>query len=589
MKRFFSRRSLLISEIIMLFSLIAIFLNVSNSNIFMFGLNITITGWIGYKLIRPYKNVKAETAYWAIAFAIFFATLNLIYYIFMGPFYNLNIADTFGYGFIVVYISQIIGLFYILYSCIESLLEVNGSFEVKSLKKIWIGLFVTSFIISYIFLMILYPAVMSFDSVSQLNQALGVQELSNHHPIFMTMLLKLAVSIGQTLGLSQYGIAVYPFVQIIINGIVFTSATCFLIKKRVSKLWLLPFIIYLYCNPVVYVLNVTIWKDVQLATSFLIVIMFNTEYILNTENFVKKKSNLVLFALFMMIFTLWKSNALYAVLLSFILYIITMKGYRVINIILLVSVMLFNNVVTGPIYTAMGGTQGEAREALSLPFQQLGGIMSSDNRNVTQEEIDRLAMYIDVNAAENNYNPQLSDPIKNTFNEEQFSKDKLGFFEVWFDIFKDNLALGMKATFQQTAEYYAIPNNSYTVQYGVRSGPPGGITPPPESSPLFPFKAGANEKLAKWEFIRRIPVIYDIWSIGLLFWIAIVLLYIYYKKYNKRAMLVLAPPLVMWLTLIDSPVNGEYRYAYPFIIAVLYLLAYSSREGKRTTTSLEMD
>lgn len=587
MKNLFRRKEMLISAIVMVLALVLILLKTDDTNIYMFGLNIITVMFILLKIYKQEHVVNSQLANWSMAFAIFFASLNQIYYLFMGQLNGLNVQEVFGISFILIYISQILGLFYLIYACIKSIFMHNSHFKVKSLKRVWFILFISSFIISIIFLLVLYPGVYTFDSIYQFNQAMGASDLNNHHPIFMTLLLRACLNIGQSLGLSSYGMVVYPFIQIIINCTVFAIAIVYLLKKKVSKIWILPFFLYLYVNPAVYILNVTVWKDVQLATSFLIVIMFNTEYVLHTKEFTKKKSNIIMFVIIMMLFSIWKGNALAVIKISFIIYIISMRGYRCLNIGILAVVILFNSIVTGPIYAQFGGTPGEAREAYSILFQQIGGIMSAPNREVTAEEIETLGMYIDVDAAEHDYRPNISDPIKNTFNEEQFKKDKISFFKVWFDLVKDNFGLAVKATFNQTARYYTIPNNYYMLQYQV-SPIPNRVDPAPESNPAWIFKEGDNLKVKNWERLRMVPIVSDIWSIGLYFWASIILLYIYYKKYNKRGMLVLSMPLVLWLTLIASPVNGEYRYAYPFIISILYLLAYSTKKTELNNEKTEI-
>ena len=64
----------------------------------------------------------------------------------------------------------------------------------------------------------------------------------------------------------------------------------------------------------------------------------------------------------------------------------------------------------------------------------------------------------------------------------------------------------------------------------------------------------------------NIPVISLLFSIGFIFWL--VLFLITYLIYKKRYMyiIVFAPFLFLWLTLLASPVAGEFRYAYSMFI-----------------------
>ena len=70
-------------------------------------------------------------------------------------------------------------------------------------------------------------------------------------------------------------------------------------------------------------------------------------------------------------------------------------------------------------------------------------------------------------------------------------------------------------------------------------------------------------------------------SIGMAFWIIIISLG--YRILNKdyRGILIYLPILVLWLTIVASPVFCEYRYAYPLFTALpLYLGLNFIKKGK---------
>ena len=77
------------------------------------------------------------------------------------------------------------------------------------------------------------------------------------------------------------------------------------------------------------------------------------------------------------------------------------------------------------------------REALSIPFQQTARYVKYHGDDVTEEERKIIDHILEYDTLAENYQPDLSDPVKNKYNKYTTREELKQYFKVWFKMFLD--------------------------------------------------------------------------------------------------------------------------------------------------------
>lgn len=418
----------------------------------------------------------------------------------------------------------------------------------------------------------LYPGVMTSDSMFQVQQALGYNPWTNHHPVVHTFIVFVFMSIGNVLGFSMRGLGLFTLFQLILFAFLIGYMAKFLFKRGVSIIVVGCLVALFIFNPIHGVYSVTVWKDVIFAIIFC---FFTIQVIKITEMHASyfTLSNSLQLALLAFLISTMRNNGFYVVLLSTPVIIFMSQGFRKQVSIVLCSSLISAFLLTGPIYNALGIISGSTREALSIPLQQIARISRDHGDSLTDEQIDQINLFLDFETIRNTYYPIVSDNVKNTFKDDNFSEHKGEFVKLWLSLVVQYPVTATEATAMNTFRYWSIPNDYWVLEEGIYLNEIGIQQQP---------KIDTGKKiLEKWNLNRNKPIVSDVYSLGIYIWLIIVLAYIYVKRMNYQYMIVLLPLALLWLTNIASPVNGEYRYMYALVITLPFLMSYLFKPSKR--------
>ncbi len=124
-------------------------------------------------------------------------------------------------------------------------------------NKLFLFLFFSSFSVYSLWLFAFFPGIMSFDSVSQWEQA-STKIYNNAHPFLHTLLITLLKSVWDTP-------AFVALFQIIISSLIIAYSLVFFLKLGASKKKIFIVFFILLILPSVGIYNITLWKDVLFA------------------------------------------------------------------------------------------------------------------------------------------------------------------------------------------------------------------------------------------------------------------------------------------------------------------------------------
>ena len=412
-----------------------------------------------------------------------------------------------------------------------------------------------------------FPGIMTPDSINQLEQVLGVVPYSNHHPWVHTLLIKVFYSIGFAVtGSMVFAMGFYTFAQMCIMAFsigYFVSSMRFL---RLKAGWCTAIALVFAILPYHAVYAVTVWKDIPFAAA---VLVFITSLLrLRNE---EKWQHAVLFVLSGAMMCLFRSNGWYAFLVCIPFFVASFwkKNRKVVG--LLTVSLLAAVVVKYPVMSGCQVTPPDFVESLCIPIQQVSYVLAND-RELSPEQLELIDAVIDRNHVKNLYNPEFADNMKELIragHPEYLEAHKKEFFMLWLDLLIRYPGDYLEAYIQQTNGYW-YPDSYYPVAdaEGVSATDLGISHTPLIRGPLVVKGKEIAVKLGS-----MVPVYGTLWSMGVAFWILLLMIGCVLVRREEGKLLYALPCLLLWGTvMIATPVATEFRYVYFLMLCMPFYL-----------------
>lgn len=519
-------------------------------------------------------------------FQVFGYTINNYSELFQTIFSNHYLIKLFikFVGFVILFYS-IIALIYIYINnylekrkrVINDKKDIQNKVDIKKKNiKTMLIYFVIIFIAYIPYLLQYYPGILSFDSASEIGEATGVQTLTNQHPLLHIFFVLIPMTIGGWLGDYNIGVMLFSIMQMLVMSFVFAFTLLYMKNKGVPKAFVVLALIFFAIYPVNALFSITVWKDVMFALAILLLTICIIELLTNTECFIKSKSRNALFVLSILAVMLLRHNGFYVgILLIPFLFMIDKKYYKrllVIAGITLVTIFAYRFIVLDIVKIQ----KGNSVETISVLVQQVARTVKYEGNELTLEDKQNISKFFNIEEVGNLYDPYISDPVKGKFNHSYYDENKGEFFSMWFNLFLKHPIQFIEAFMYNNYGYWYPETWNFILIKGFSS---------PEHSTLVELDINSTpiidsvivQKLADLIEERNIPLISFMFSVGFIFWILILCLgYNIYQKKTKN-ILIFIPCLLVWLTILASPVFCEYRYIYslfvcmPIFLSTIYL------------------
>jgi len=142
-----------------------------------------------------------------------------------------------------------------------------------------------------------------------------------------------------------------------------------------------------------------------------------------------------------------------------------MRGRRVQAVLCMLGPITLCLVLSWAVYPALHITSGSIREALSIPAQQTARCVREHEGDVMAEQRDAIDKVFSYQAMLEDYDPSLSDRVKNTYRKECTSEELRAFLETWVELVSEHPGSAFAAT---AKNYYGwfYPMESY-IHYGL--------------------------------------------------------------------------------------------------------------------------
>lgn len=464
----------------------------------------------------------------------------------------------------------------------------NHEFKLKKnkiinlfLKHPFLFSFIAILICWSIYVIAFYPIILSPDPSFQIKQFFNVRTkyadyailldnnvfLTNHHPVFHTMILGYSLKLGRFLLNDNFGLFIYSLTQLLVLAFTLSLTIKYLNENNVNKK-IVFIVLLLYCFIPMFPLYAMSGVKDTYYTCFIILYVMKLDKIIRSKQEKLSYKEMIQLLLIMFAVCLFRNNGIYVLILSFPLILIYSKKYFQTLLVIFIGVLAFYGTYTKVLLPSLKITDGSIRETLSIPFQQTARYVKYYDKDLSKNDIKVIDKVLEYETLAKRYNPTISDPVKNEFNKYTTKKELLAYLKVWFKCFFKHPLVYIEATLNNIYGYFSPQSTNWYIYYKYDTR----ITE--DKLVNYHYNNLSSLRLILSSFAQGfpyIPLIGLISNIGFNTWILLGLTtYSIFKK-KKEYLIVLSPLLISLLICVASPVNTYFRYAMPFIFIMPFI------------------
>lgn len=477
--------------------------------------------------------------------------------------------------------------------------KLNALTDTKLTFVVWMFIF-AMWIPAFL---ILYPGVLSYDAISQVGSAInGIT--SNHHPVLHTWLIRVFMEFGNRfLNSREHGIGLLSLFQMLFLSYSLSRMAMTLKKHNVPSVIVCVTILLSGVWFMNACLSVTMIKDTLFAAFFVLFVCHFCEIVLDPDDYCSKKHNYICMGIVAFFMCAFRNNGLHIYAFCFLLLglikiknIAKIKKYWVLVVTIICPVIIFK-IYSGPFLGLLGIEQGEVREALCVPIQQLQRVAVIRENELSIEQRDLMDYYIDnlewmEPSPGRLYDPFFADPAKSCFYSSHYEENPVQFWKFYLSIGRQFSKEYVAAFLSNTLGYWYSDFYSYSyVMYD--NYPSESFAVPLERKSILntSLLEKCYKSLCLGSFWRDIPGLNLFFVSGYTPWILLLIITLAWK--GKQFFTTLFPlffPLIAQFGILLLSPMSSFRYSWPFylvlpisFIAVFPIWNTSSEENHTNT------
>lgn len=468
-------------------------------------------------------------------------------------------------GVLIIFIFFLIIL---IYTKLETSNLINIS-KVLEKKKNYLFLFVILLMVLLPSYLALFPGIITVDGFKQLYMNYN-DSFTAHHPLIHTLLLNGFYYFGNLFNNSNLGIALLAFLQMSLLAFAFTYTIYIIYKYTKNKYLTIIGIAFFIVCPINSILMMYMTKDIIFSVFFLL--FFDYTLIIILDHPITKRPYII-YLILGILMCLFRNQGIYVVVFSLLFTIIFYRSKKLILVLILIPLVTMG--INKSLILITSAKSVNTAEMLSVPIQQLARTYNLNPDSFTNEEKKILYKYIEKDSLKD-YIPEISDPVKDKFNNNYLKKDKVSFFKLWLSIGLSNKTIYIDSFLYGNYAYFYL--DAKLPHWGTLL--PYNDTGTVRAEELFNITSSSYLKNLKEE--KELDILNAAYQDSFLQGITsspalgfIMLLFIAIYCFYKRSYYFLVPLsliLGMWGTIILGPVISI-RYAYPLILCVPTLLS----------------
>lgn len=523
---------------------------------------------------------------WSLIGAFFFSICTVIGVIFFP--YGEKVGGFESKSAVIAYIPIVIFLTILYYIILKRILE--HSYKIPKGKKTKILLFydehlffiaMISIFLSWLpYIIFFFPGNVSYDGYNQLDQFLGIRELTNQHPIFTTFLSGWLFQLGRNIS-DNMGIFFCTMFQTIVCAIVYAYVIEKIRDMGASLYECLGVNIFFAIVPVWGMFAQTVVKDTIFCAVFALTIICFFE--MGDTIFKKKKQitwkNWFKWISICFLACIIRQNGKYMLFPTLLFFAILSFKYTKKFLLLLIALVMLLGGYNRVIVPATGAKPITQRALYSIPFQQTARYLCTFPEEVTEEEYDAINTVLNVEEIKKVYNPIFSDPVKNTFKNTGTKNAIKTYLKVWFEMFLKHPRVYIEAFLQHCYGYLdpfhhksalGVYMNYIESKPAVATGDLNIYYIQDQET-----RSGISKYANYWTDV--FPLSLSIYP-GTYTWITVICILLLCKKKKWKQLAIMLIPVLQILVCIASPVNGYVRYTLPLMAITPLLIIWTLRE-----------
>lgn len=419
-----------------------------------------------------------------------------------------------------------------------------------------------------------------------LNLISSAQLINNHHPVLHTVLMGGFVKIGrEMLGSDNLGIFMYTVFQYLCCAGAISYGISYLRRMRMPYWAQGGMIVFASVYPVFPRYAVLLSKDTLFSSVFLVYVILLVDLVRNPGTVSGNRKKQAGWICVMLLLMMLRQNGIYVVLFSLPVLLLYRKQKKQMMCMVRIFVVAigFYLLYTNVLFSALSITPGSKREMLSVPFQQTARYVKDHSDEVTGKEKEAISAVLDYDKLASLYDPNISDPVKNTFNEDATKKDLNRYFRTWLRMFFKHPGTYVQATLGNYYGYFYMGEDAtdrrvrYYQQFSQkcmdkRINKKGFDFYYPEQT------EGVRMHLEMYsEVAIHLPILSIFQASAFYTWTVILCVVFLIWKKRYRGLIVFLPAISVVLVCMVSPVNGTiyFRYMLALMYAMPVLLGYT--------------
>ncbi|MCM1303876.1 MAG: DUF6020 family protein [Lachnospiraceae bacterium] len=462
-----------------------------------------------------------------------------------------------------------------------TLLERTAVSNEKPRSRKWIGLAAALLFVCWLpCLLAGYPGYFNYDAFSQVPQALYEEvPYSAHHPLIHTLIMGKVIAFGYHHGTTlNDGIFLHSIFQMSVCALAFAYIIWYL-SKNTAKGAFAAFCYYAFFPPIaMFAMSTT--KDVLFSVCLQLTVIFVYEMCRDFPGFFASKWKICRFVFTALLMCMLRKNGVYAFLCLVPFVAWFYRDFRKKTVLLFVSITLLYALADNGLIRLLDAEKGSAEEMLSVPMQQIARVYHDYGEDAfTDRELELIYRGI-TREQLLEYDPFLSDHIKNYFDFQAILEDGSGYLSLWIkkaaqypgaylNAFLDNT---YQAWYPGTSVYSETGEHTSYFEMVMWAGG--------ERDSKAPRLLEFYRKIAEDFYYQKLPAVRLLFSIGAMFWVMLfVLAFAVYRK-DRPLITTMLLALLYCLTLFLGPVSLVRYYLvlfYGFPVNVCYLFSSKSR------------
>ena len=449
-----------------------------------------------------------------------------------------------------------------------------------------------------------YPGICAYDAPVQTGQIME-HYYFDHHPIVHTLFLQGMLWLGNHIfGNVNAGMALYTAVQMLLLAGSMAYGMLVLHRRKIAAGWQLTIQILGMFFPFHWYMSVSMTKDTVFSAFLLLQLVCLTDLLWEDSNSWRPGIRDLFYALATVGMILFRNNGKYAMIVllafAFLMFCFGKKARKLWGRLLVVSgaavcVGLF---VLSAVFSATHAEQGDRREMLSMPIQQLSrcmiyhggiGVLAEDDGTMDAAGKALINDFI-LDEAYRDYDPGIADPVKRHTNTYVVRYRSGEFIRVYLHLLGNypgdmiNAALATNAGFLSPFDTTHADVNRVEGRAGLSY-----VQTRWEEDTLngrgiykdskWPWLFDRLENWAENNSYLRIPVLKYLFVPGSYLWLYLALAAVLVIADRKRFCLPLAIVAGYYGTMLLGP-TVQMRYVYPVMLALPYLLAFATGRRK---------